>query len=564
MAMTRSQNLIGKVMGACVLESVLGYGGTSAVFLARQEEPEREVAIKVFQTRTGPDGQMTQDFYQRFLQEAEAASKLDHPNILPVYSYGQQDGRPYIVMPYMPGGTLSDYIEAHGALSLQEAVWYMEQIASALDYAHEQGCVHCDVKPANILLDSDGQIRLSDFGMARVSHDSAEESPTLNRNPEALAGTPDYISPEQALGREVDGRTDIYSLAITLFYLLAKQLPFYADTTIALALLHVHKHPPSLSRIRSDVTEGIDAVLYKALAKKPEDRYQTVEAFSKAFDEAVQEAIFSGAASSKRATVMISTPGQLSGPLSWEPAPALPTRSLIQRVGLIRLLCIAFFLFSLFLAGSFATLLAVSHPNRPATANVSNALGTEKGTATSDRLVDHDGWPENTTFFYTNGLYNIHNESSYNMALALYQDAEFSDFTLTVAISQMKPPDIKNDTDFFGVVFRASDDQSHYYLFEVDPLDGDQYVFLRYDVQTNWRAISNGTLPTLNNALGKTNTLSIQAKGNTFLFQVNNKPVGKAITDSLKQPLASGHIGLYVENKGAEVAFSHLYVDTLK
>ena len=327
----------------------------------------------------------------------------------------------------------------------------------------------------------------------------------------------------------------------------------------------MHKPPPSLSRIRSDVTEGIDEVLYKALAKSPKDRYQTVGEFSRAFAAAVEEAISSGSTSGKRATVMISTPGQFSGSLSWGgPTTVLPKRSWVQRIGVVRFLSLPFFVFSLFLAGSFATLLALSHREHTGTVKVSTALQTAKGNPTGDRLADQDGWPKNATFFYDHGPYHIHNLSSYNMALALYQSNPFGDFTLVVTMSQMKSPESKNDTDFFGVVFRATEDQNHYYLFEIDPLDGNQYEFLRYDQDKTWQMIDSGTVPALNSGMGKVNTLSIQAKGNTFRFQVNNKFVGKVLSDSSKRPLTSGLIGLYVENKGAEVAFSHLYVDTLK
>src|SRR5437899_1939454 len=190
-AVTRGQHLIGKRLGSCTLEKLLGYGGSSAVFLAQENDPERKVAVKVFMPRVGLDSQMQRDFYRRFLREAEAASKLDHPNIVPIYSYGEQDGLPYIVMPYMPGGTLSEYMAKRVPLSLQEAQWYLKQIATALDYAHEHGCVHCDVKPANILLDSDGHVLLSDFGIAHVVQSDGPTQP-LTKSPEALMGTPDY------------------------------------------------------------------------------------------------------------------------------------------------------------------------------------------------------------------------------------------------------------------------------------------------------------------------------------------------------------------------------------
>src|SRR5256885_14510224 len=166
MTTTRGQHLIGKVLGSCVIERLLGYGGTSAVFLAQQHTPEQKVAIKVFLPRSHLNAQMQKDYYSRFLLEAEAASRLDHSNILPIYSYGEQDGLPYIIMPYMPGGTLRDYVATHGCLSLSQAQWYLEQIAGALDYAHQtHGYVHCDVKPANILLDSDDSAVLTDFGI---------------------------------------------------------------------------------------------------------------------------------------------------------------------------------------------------------------------------------------------------------------------------------------------------------------------------------------------------------------------------------------------------------------
>ncbi len=572
MAMTRGQSLIGRVMGSCVLESVLGYGGTSAVFLAQQQQPQRKVAVKVFLPHNALDGQMPKDFYLRFLREAEEASKLDHPNILPVYSYGQQDGLPYIVMPYMPGGTLADYIQQHGALTLQEAVWYLEQIASALDYAHEQGCVHCDVKPANILLDSDGRIGLSDFGIARVSRDPADGGKSFAHNPEMLAGTPDYISPEQALGRPVDGRSDTYSMAITLFYMLAKQLPFHADTAITLALAHVHKPPPSLSRIRSDVTDGIDAVLFQALAKKPEERYQTVTAFSQAFAWAVEVAVRSGVASGKRAVVVVSNTGQLSGPLSWEvaPDPALPKQSLVQRVGIVRLLGVAFFMLSLLLSGSFVTIVALSHGSHPLT-KVDTALSNAKGVVVNhDLLTDHDGWPVSTNFFYKNGQYYVHNVSDNTPSMVLYHSDQldsFSNFAVTVSMSQMKRPDDQYGTDYYGVVFRSSRDQAHYYLFEIDPVNENEYLFMRYDnnAKPNWNTIAEGTLPALNSNTGQTNMLAIQARGNSFLFTVNGHPLDNAISDTSKlQPLLSGQVGIYVEDKGSEVAFSYLYVDLLK
>src|SRR5215831_10576217 len=152
MSTTRGQHLIGQEIGHCILENLIGYGGSSAVFLAHNRSTNEQVAVKVFLPRSTMDKQAQHNFYRRFLREAQAASELDHPNILSIYAYGEHNGLPYIVMPYMAGGTLSEYIAKHGPLPLSEAKQYLEQISAALDYAHEHGRVHCDVKPANILL----------------------------------------------------------------------------------------------------------------------------------------------------------------------------------------------------------------------------------------------------------------------------------------------------------------------------------------------------------------------------------------------------------------------------
>jgi len=567
-AVTRGQHLIGKRLGSCTLEKLLGYGGSSAVLLAQEDVPERKVAVKVFLPRLGLDSQTQRDFYRRFLREAEAASKLDHPNILPVYSYGEEDRLPYIVMPYMQGGTLSEYISRCGPLSWLEVQWYLEQLASALDYAHSHGCVHCDVKPANILLDSEGHVLLSDFGIARLTR--TEEGVELAEviGPGVVMGTPDYISPEQAMGRSLDGRSDIYSLAVTVFLLLTKRLPFNANSPIALALLHVHETPPSLSAIRADITSALDEVVHKALAKEPDDRFQSATEFSTAFAAAV---LTSTAQSLSLRFVREPSGDALNhgfNPLSNERSilvvdkPTIHVKPLQPAVQVNRRLLLFIMATCLVIVGGAGfTFKAVTGNLAQLSGRSLTATATD-GIASINLLADNDNWPTSSTFFFErqNPRYHIVNKSANEGALALYYNHLFGDFRLKVTMEQVHSSPLA--ADYCGVIFRASSDQSHYYLFEVAPSQHDHYAFLRYDQQ--WTMIADGTAPSLVAGPREKNTVIIEARGNTFSFEVNGKSIAQPVSDPATLPLSSGLIGLYVEDQGTEAAFSQLYVDNVR
>jgi serine/threonine protein kinase len=538
-----------------VLEKLLGYGGTSAVFLAQQRNPDRKVAVKVFLPRPNMDAQMQRDFYRRFLREAEAASQLNHPNIMPIYSYGEQDGLPYIIMPYMSGGTLSEYLMRHGPLSLQETQWYLQQIAGALDYAHEHNCVHCDVKPANILIDADGHLFLSDFGIARVVHtDDANQLAT--KTPDALMGTPDYISPEQAMGYPIDGRSDIYSLGITIFCLLAKRLPFRADSTIALALLHVHEAPPSLALIRSDISPAIDDVIAKALAKDPDKRFQAAGDFSAAFTSAIAESgIVVGDARDEN-TARLAKQAEavfVADPAVVRIAPLEQPRSALSRplaIGTVVLLIAVLIIFSV----NYSVLRLGSHEPKVKT------TPTSVTPISTDLFANQSVWPSSATYFFDNQGYHIVNKSSRSVALAIYTTRVYTNFHLSVSMSEIHSPN--DGTDFYGVVFRSAPDQSRYYVFGIISSTIGQYEFWRYDGQ--WKSLASGPAPSISTDDGKSNTVTVDALGNTFHFAINGKSVGKAFHDTTTSPLTSGEVGLYVEDEGAEVAFSHFSVNPTK
>ncbi|GCE27874.1 hypothetical protein KDA_33580 [Dictyobacter alpinus] len=576
MASNRGQHLIGKMLGSCVLEKLLGYGGSSAVFLAQQQDPQRKVAVKVFLPRAGMDIRMQRDFYLRFLREAEAVSKLEHANILPIYSYGEQDGLPYIVMPYMPGGTLSEYMVKRGPLSLKEARWYLEQLAAALDYAHAHGCVHCDVKPANILLDSEGHVVLSDFGIARAMQPELVSDKKDAKSAEAVMGTPDYISPEQALGRPLDGRSDVYSLGVTLFFVLVKRLPFRADSTIALALLHVHEPPPSLALLRADVSPLLDRVVRKALAKEPSERFQSAGDLSRAFSAAID----AGEKRSQPARSPELTPFEseldFTGPQTamTPPRPVVRVKPLWSSPmkpskGKRVLLALAAVLVVVVTA---SLTLIFMHNNSGPTAP---PIVVQHSTATAiPTLMPNNPlqlikkWPQSQNFFFDdNHQYHVKNTQVKSAMFARFRDYQVQDFKLSVTMLEVGGK--KDGPDFHGVMFRTAIDQSFFYLFEISPYDDQQYAFLRFsdtDKQQPWKTITSGRSPAIIGDEGKSNTIIIVAKGNAFSFVINGTPLmEKPMVDPYATTAAQpGSIGLYVENQGVEVTFSNLSVDSFK
>ena len=569
MSTFKGQHLIGKELGSCTLEKLLGYGGSSAVFLAQQRTPQRKVAVKVFLPRSNMDMQMQRNFYTRFLHEAEAASELDYPTILPIYAYGEQDGLPYIVMPYMPGGTLAEYVEQHGPLSLDEAQLYLEQLASALDYAHAHGCVHCDVKPANILLDGVGHVMLSDFGIARVAQLDSANKHALRQTPETLMGTPDYISPEQALGQPLDGRSDVYSLGVTLFFLLTGSPPFKADSSIAMALLHVHEPPPLLSLFRDDISPVVDRVVSKALAKWPENRFQTAGEFSATFaraisdPESIDEAEFAYQ-NVKTPWGFKNTPRQVpasSAPLALVHIRPVRERSFSLPRTLFMIVLVIAVLGSTITAALIIWLANANHGTQ-------DPLTATPTTTFQDILADDQiGWPDN--FSFKNGQYHILNnlKSEGLGALALYTRTQYTNFRLTVTMSEIGG--LRGDGDYYGVIFRSTADESHYYLFEVAAVSG-QYLFWRADKDPKsgkllyqLPPLAAGNASWLLPGLGQNNTITIEAKENNFTFFINGKQVRTPVKDSSKPVLASGEVGLFVEDQGTEVVFSKMHVDPL-
>lgn len=242
-------------------------GGMSTVYLAYDPKFNREVAIKVLPREFLHDP----TFLERFSQEAQVIARLEHRNILPVYDYGETDGLPYIVMRYMPHGSLRDRLDKASGIGLPipEIVKTIRQIAEALDFAHDHNVVHRDLKPGNVLLDDVGNAYLSDFGIAKVIEVSMTFSGTL------VMGTPSYMAPEQVRGGKLSARTDVYALGAMLFEMLVGHPPFEADDPLALAYLHVNEPVPQLADSRPSLPAGMQAVIERAMAKDPDERFQS-------------------------------------------------------------------------------------------------------------------------------------------------------------------------------------------------------------------------------------------------------------------------------------------------
>jgi serine/threonine-protein kinase len=246
----------------------LGEGGMSTVFLAYDPRMDRRIALKVL----SPAFLADPTFPQRFDQEVKIIARLEHPAIIPVYDYGQDHGCPYLVMRLMTGGSLNDRLK-RGALSLDEAKAVMNRICGALAKAHSKKIIHRDLKPGNILFDADGNAYLADFGIARL----AAQSQTVT-----IMGTPQYMAPEQALGHGLDARTDVYQMGIVLYEMLTGEVPFDAATPPALLYAHAHSPIPRPTSRRPTLPPVVDAIIERALAKDPGERFSTIKDLNRA------------------------------------------------------------------------------------------------------------------------------------------------------------------------------------------------------------------------------------------------------------------------------------------
>jgi len=262
-----------------------------AVYLARQDRPRRQVAVKVLRPQLASDAQNWPIFLARFRREADATAGLDHTNIVPIYAFGEEQGVAYLIMPYLPDGSLADLLAKRGPLPIDRALKYLEDAASALDYAHAHGIIHRDVKPSNLLLHPDGRLLLADFGIARPldlndlpptqANSAANGNAQLTQAGVAM-GTPEFMAPEQIKGGVLSAATDIYELGIVTYAMLTNRTPF-GGTDVPTTLARQLREPPiAVRRLRPDTPPGLEAAVLWALAKEPATRPRTAGDFARA------------------------------------------------------------------------------------------------------------------------------------------------------------------------------------------------------------------------------------------------------------------------------------------
>ncbi|MBI9046437.1 MAG: serine/threonine protein kinase, partial [Anaerolineaceae bacterium] len=280
-------DLSGKYIGRYHILEQLGEGGMAVVYKAFDTKLEREVAIKFIRT-----GEIAANYHdqmlKRFEREAKALAKFDHPNIITIFDYGKYENTPYLVMQLQPGGTLQEYTASGKPIDLSEAAGLTQKLTAALQYAHKHKVIHRDIKPTNVLISQEGEPRLTDFGIAKIL--DVDKGTILTRSGVGI-GTPEYMAPEQFLGKPVDARADIYGLGVVLYELVTGRRPYQADTPAAVMIKQTTEALPSPLEFNPNMDELLELIIIKALAKEPEFRYQSMADFGRALQEYLESLI---------------------------------------------------------------------------------------------------------------------------------------------------------------------------------------------------------------------------------------------------------------------------------
>lgn len=598
------KGLEGSKLGRYELRFRVAQGGMSEVYLGYDRRVRRYVAVKVLYGSDEP-------FVRRFEHEALAVGALSHEHILPLYDFGEQQPWYYLVMPFIEGGTLRDYLQKRERLTVEEAGSFLEQIASALQNAHDHDVVHRDVKPSNILLRPDGHAYLADFGLARAKLEAKFQT-----HSGTMIGTPEYMAPEQSNGHN-DHRSDIYSLGIILYQMLTGQVPFTADSPVAVTLKHIQSIPIPPRQLNDSIPLSIQDIMLKALAKAPEERYQEAKAFASAYKKALwlvheqkdDDGLLVLVPTGERTAItqqnrqneitretiaQITT--QLNLPLAKPQlfplqgdAPSLATsyrrrhekkRILPYQIALLSLLTIFGIGIALSLpqkrdssvkqqspkpaykvvthkwvtetaiVQSQATLAAQARIQ--ATSGITPAIDAGKVLYYNPMIAKGGGWiNDGKQCYFTPQGYHVSTERAYTVAWCYTSQRAFTNAIFTVQAQLLSG-------DFCGLIFRLNPYSKAFYVLEVNSqgeyrfqraMGNDPAYWLTLIDWTYSAAIQKGYL--------QTNTFLVLATDSYFRFYVNQQLIVSTFSDSA---YTSGYFGLLVGGDtvhGTEASFLH-------
>ncbi len=601
-----SDPFIGQQLGAYTIQSKLGEGGMARVYKGYHARLRRDVAIKIILSQVADK----EGFQARFEREAQLIASLQHPNIVAVYDFGEAGHITYLVMQYVGGGTLRDQLRGGRALDPRQAILYSQEMARALHHAHQRGIVHRDVKPQNMLVSETdrNQLLLSDFGIAKLFDNSQEATLTgvtggsFRNDPsltsiDQIVGTAEYMSPEQINGKTVDARTDVYALGVVLYQMLAGEVPFHSTTIQGLLFQHVYTPPRFICEVNPAVPEILGQITAKAMAKAPEDRFQSAEAMAQALESANQFIT---------RQLSASLPGNLVTPApnttshaqnaaitpnpsyySVQPPPVSPNPAVQQQqpsrygmtplygvssrdtnpgsvrslthttkraAGKASILYIAFALVLLLSIGLFLS-----------KAGVLPGLSSNQNNATTTATSFTESFQNNTrnwTVGTNRGLATGIVSNQYEIQISGESRTYFphpdvgtlpSNFVLTATMEQTQG----SPNTWFGLAFRENDDGN-----------SGNVTCYAFGIQTSGISTVQKYIPNLTTTLGgstnpvagfitgnkQLHTIQAIVHGNTFMFKVDNQVVAvspspdKSITDS---QYSGGHLTLYVSGSNA-------------
>jgi len=584
----------GLTLGRYELKRLIAHGGMAEVYLAYDRRVRRQVAIKVLYGRD-------ESFVRRFEREARAVGALSHAHILPLYDFGEQRPWYYLVMPYVEGGTLRDYLHKKQRLTLLEAASFVDQIAGALQHAHDSGVIHRDVKPSNILLCPDGYAYLADFGLAKAMI-GAEALTSIG----AIVGTPEYTAPEQSNGIN-DYRSDIYSLGVILYQMLTGQVPFTAESPVAVSLKHIQMEPTPPSHINSDIPQSIEAVILKALAKDPDARYQQAQELSTAYWKALHhEQLWT--------TDKLPAQALLETSLSKEnhaeekrqniiaisekaPLPSMPGKTPLRlnRTSLLALICLMLAVAVVPLSLGWqaahtanirptqsaqqvvtqqedstmtatamaqatsqaqlqATLAAQSQVQ--ATAGITTSLGAGQTLYANSMTTPGGGWiDDGSQCYFSPQGYHVQTYRAHLEAWCYSNQQQFSNAVITVQAQLLRG-------DTCGLIFRLNPSTRAFYVLEINKAGQYRFVKASGSNPLNWLTLIDWTPSSaIHSGYNQINTFLVVASGPHFRFYINKQLILNNFTDPTPYP--TGLLGLLVGGDspgGSEAVFSNVWV----